>query len=143
MKLTLYKKKPTNDQDLLDTVRFAPNKEANLGEWENEFKEDELIVELVVGGAKSYSYRTNRGKLIIKQKGITMDTPNSDILSFDAMKEIVLDDRTIHTTERYQFKWDGVTKDIVTKFISRSIHSTMSEKRTNNGYDSVPYGFEE
>ena len=28
-------KKPTNDQDLPNTIRFAPNKEANLGEWEN------------------------------------------------------------------------------------------------------------
>ena len=72
-----------------------------------------------------------------------MDKTNSDILSFDAMKEMVLNDKTIHTAERYQFKWDGVTKDIVTKFISRSIHSTMSEKRTINGYDSVPYGYEE
>ena len=40
-------------------------------------------------GAKSYSYRTNKGKIIIKQKGITMDKTNSDILSFDAMKEMV------------------------------------------------------
>ena len=50
---------------------------------------------------------------------------------------------TVYTAERYQFKWNGVAKDIVTKFISGSIHSTMSEKRTINGYESVPYGQEE
>ncbi len=35
-------------------------------EWRNEFDEDEWIIEIVIGGAKSYSYVTNKGKIIIK-----------------------------------------------------------------------------
>ena len=53
-----------------------------LSQWENEFDEDECIVELVIGGAKSYSYKTNKGKVVIKQKGITMDVANTDVTTF-------------------------------------------------------------
>ena len=42
----LLHKKPTNDQELPETIVFAPNKEASLGQWENEFKSDEWIEEL-------------------------------------------------------------------------------------------------
>ncbi len=52
-------KYPTNEaRDLPDSVSFGKA----LSQWENEFDEDEWIVELVIGGAKSYSYKTNKGK---------------------------------------------------------------------------------
>ncbi len=53
-----------------------------LSQWENEFDEDEWIVELVIGGAKSYSYKTNKGKVVIKQKGITVDVATTDVIDF-------------------------------------------------------------
>ena len=57
-----------------------------LGEWENEFNEDEWIVEMIVAGAKSYSYRTNKGKIAIRVKGITLDRATSDIFTFERIK---------------------------------------------------------
>ncbi len=56
-----------------------------LGMWEDELKDD-YIEELVVGGAKSYDYKTNKGKIVIKQKGITLDRANNEIFNFDTMK---------------------------------------------------------
>jgi hypothetical protein len=53
-----------------------------LSLWENEFDEDEWIVELVIGGAESYSYKTEKGKVVIKHKGITMDVANIDVVNF-------------------------------------------------------------
>ena len=48
-------KKPENDQEgMPSNVRFGNS----LGEWEYEMKEGEWITELVVGGAKCYSYNT-------------------------------------------------------------------------------------
>ena len=61
-----------------------------LSQWENEFDEDECIVELVIGDAKSYSYKTNKGKVVIKQKGITMDVANTDVINFEIMQDMVL-----------------------------------------------------
>ena len=131
-------KKPTNDaKDMPKTVRFGKA----LSNWENEFGDDEWIDEIVCGGAKSYGYKTNKGKLIIKQKGITMDRANSKIITFEAMTNLTLNDRTLDTAKRFQFSWDGKTKDVVTKFISRSIKSTVNEKRTIDGYDTKPFGF--
>ena len=60
-----------------------------LGQWENEFKfdkpeDEEYITEICVLGAKSYAYKTNKGKIMIKQKGVTLDRAKDDIFVFDA-----------------------------------------------------------
>jgi hypothetical protein len=130
-------KKPVNATDLPKSVRFGKA----LSNWENELDDGEWIDEIVCGGAKSYAYKTNKGKMVIKQKGITMDVANSKILTFETLKELTLNDRSIDTAKRYQFSWDGKTKDVVTKFISRSVRSTLKEKRSIDGYDTKPFGY--
>ena len=56
---------------------------------------------------------------------------------------MVLNDTTIETKERFQFRWNDETKDIVTKFIPKKIRSTIAEKRdnNNNNYDTLPFGY--
>ena len=113
-----------------------------LGGWENELEEGEFINEFVCGGAKSYSYRTNTGKSVIKQKGITMDVANSKIITFETMRDMVLNNTSIKSEDRYTFRWEKASKDVVTKFIGRSIRSTVSSKRTIDGFDTRPFGYE-
>jgi hypothetical protein len=136
-------KYPSNAQELPKSISFAKHKESSLGQWESEFKEDEYGAEIVCGGAKTYAYRTNYGKTAIKLKGITLDVANSKIATFEALKEMVLNHKTIETAKRFQFQWDNKTKDIITRYISRSIKSTVCEKRTIDGYDTKPFGYEE
>jgi hypothetical protein len=134
-----------------------------LGQWEDEFDGKDYIEELVVGGAKSYSYKTKygctkKGKIQVKQKGITLDRANDEVINFDTMRELVLNTnekgavdpktnkefdptRQIQSKERFQFKWDSQTKDIITTHISRSIRSTINEKRTIDGVDTKPFGW--
>ena len=117
-----------------------------LGQWEDEFDGKDYIEELVVGGAKSYSFKTaygstKKGKVQVKQKGITLDKANDDVVNFETMIDMVLNNKSIKSEERHQFKWDKKSKDIITKYIGRSIKSTMNEKRTIDGYDSLPFGF--
>jgi len=131
----LHKKPDNNSPDKPDNIRFG----YGLGEWEDEFKGG-WIKELVVGGAKSYSYMTNSGKICIKQKGITLDRANESVVNFDAMKEMVLNHKPIQSKERFTFRWEN--KEVVTKFIARSIKSTVASKRCFHGYDTVPYGYE-
>ena len=79
-------KYPTNDDKTKPAnIQFGDA----LGEWENEFSNDEWIDEIVVGGAKSYSYKTNKGKITIKQKGITLDRANSYVFTFENVKTVV------------------------------------------------------
>ena len=119
---------------------------SGLGQWEDEFDGKDYIEELVVGGAKSYSYQTaygctKKGKVMVKQKGITLDRANDQVVNFETMKDMVLNNKELKSMERHQFKWDNQTKDIVTKYIARSIKSTVKEKRTIDGYDTLPFGY--
>ena len=60
------------------TIKFGNG----LGEWEDEFKGVDYITEIVVSGAKSYAYITNKGKIVVRQKGITLDRANSEKVNF-------------------------------------------------------------
>ena len=48
----------------------------------------------------------------------------------------------IETSKRYQFRWNDKTKDIITKYISRSVRATIGEQRDIDGYDTHPFGYE-
>jgi hypothetical protein len=129
-------KKPHNDQVLPKGLRFGNG----LGEWEDEMKGDP-IVEIVCGGAKSYAYRTQRGKISVRQKGITLDIANNEKINFETMRKMVLSNTTLDSVPRFQFAWDNATKDVITKNIQRSVRSTIMEKRKVDGFDTVPKGY--
>ena len=57
---------------------------------------------------------TNKGKTVIKQKGITLDRANSNVFTFDNVKKIVLENKILESEKRYQFTWNKLTKDIET-----------------------------
>ena len=66
---------------------------------------------------------------------------NDEVVIFDTMGDMVLKITTkIESKKRFQFKWDAQTKDIVTTHISRSMRSTINEKKTN-GLDTLPFGW--
>ena len=91
-------KYPSNDAiDLLNSVKFGKR----LSEWEDELKEGEFINEFVFGCAKSYSYKKNTGETVIKQKGITMDVANSKIITFETMRDMVLNNTSIKSEDIY------------------------------------------
>jgi hypothetical protein len=65
-----------------------------------------------VGGAKSYLYKTKcggtkKGKVQVKQKAITLDMANNEIVNFDTVRDMVLNTTKIQSKERFQFKWDS------------------------------------
>jgi hypothetical protein len=68
-------KYPSNDApDLPSNILFGDC----LGAWENEMSGNWYIKEIVIGGAKSYSYikynpDTGEEKVVIRQKGVTLD----------------------------------------------------------------------
>jgi hypothetical protein len=86
-----------------------------LGEWENEFNDDERIDEMIIAGAKSYSYITNKGKIQIRMKGITLDRATSDIFTFERIRKMVLENDCLESAERFQFIWNS-NREIETKF---------------------------
>ena len=134
-------KYPSNDaKDLPANVSFGDS----LGQFENELDVGEYIIEIAVGGAKSYVYKTNTGKIVIRLKGITLDRANSNIFTFEKLKDMVLKGDSLESEKRYQFTWNSSTKDIETRNISRKIRSTLDSKRiiVEGSYDTVPIGYE-
>jgi hypothetical protein len=118
-----------------------------LGCWENEFKGNEYIKEIVVSGAKSYSYikydpDTDKTEYIIKQKGITLDVANSNIFNYEDIRTMVLENKKLESEKRYMFSWNSHTKDIQTQYLSRCVRNTIDSKRmVVDGYDTRPFGF--
>ena len=117
-------KQQTPEQHEATNLEFGKG----LGQWEDEFNGNDHIVELVVGGAKSNNYKTNKGKLVVKQKGITLDMADDEVVNFDTMRDMFLNGGTIKSKKRFRFKWDTLTKDIITQNVSRNIKSTVKEK---------------
>ena len=132
-------KYPSNDAaGLPKDVSFGNS----LGQWEDECGKGERIVEVVIAGAKSYAYRMDTGKVVVKQKGITLDVANHERFSFEKMKKMVLEGEQLESASRHQFGWCNTSKNIYTRYISRTATSTLESKRKLllDG-STVPYGY--
>ena len=117
-----------------------------MGQWENEFKNpNEYITEICVLGAKAYAYKTSKGLSIIKQKGITLDLANEDLITFDEVVSVVTGEKdSIESAERFSIKWDEKSKEVITNYIKRKIRSTAHEKRNidpNDQFNTLPFGY--
>ena len=50
---------------------------------------------------------------------------------------------SLESEKIYQFTWNPKTKDIETRYVSRSVQSTIDSKRTMlSNSDSTPFGYE-
>ena len=47
----------------------------------------------------------------------------------------------LESAKRYQFQWNKTTKDIETRYIDRTVNSTLDSRRDVVGYDTKPFGF--
>ena len=55
---------------------------------------------------------------------------------------MVLKNDLLESEKRFQFVWNEQTKDIETRFISRTAKQTMETKRTLlSDYSTVPFGY--
>jgi hypothetical protein len=138
-------KYPSNDApDLPSNIVFGDS----LGAWENEMSGNCYIKEVVIGGAKSYSYikydpDTGKKTPVIRQKGITLDRANSNLFTFETIKNMVLNDEQIESAKRYQFTWNKQTKDVETRYVSRTVKGTLDSKRlVLDDNSTVPFGYD-
>jgi hypothetical protein len=61
-----------------------------LGDLTNELDEDDVIIDFVSSGPKSYAYRTKKGKVVVKMKGFTMNSTNAPAFSFENVMNVTL-----------------------------------------------------
>jgi len=68
---------------------------------------------------------------------------NSEKINFETMKDMILNNKSLISEPRFTFSWLNVSKDVITKHIKKSVRSTVSEKRSIDGYSTLPFGYEE
>ncbi len=117
-----------------------------LGELTHELKPGDSIVEFFSAGPKNYGYRTAKGKVVQKHKGITLTAEVLQHLSFDMAKQMVLQ----HTTaEPMQVELQQIRRDkgatALRTVALRKKYQFLYDKRVicDNNYYTLPYGHAE
>ena len=73
-----------------DLAEYKPKTGLFLGEWVNDLPADAHITEFCSAGPKNYTYRMNDGTVVHKHKGISLNAGAIDALSFDIIRDMVL-----------------------------------------------------
>ena len=60
----------------------------------NELDDGDFITAFTSAGRKNYGYKTNQGKVCCKVRGLTLNVPASRQLTYDVMKQNLLDELT-------------------------------------------------
>lgn len=74
-----------------------------LGDLTDELGNGDYIVEFVSVGPKSYAYRTFKGKVCVKVKGISLTRTTLDIVNFESIKKMVYDPSHVVLTKPLKF----------------------------------------
>jgi hypothetical protein len=73
----------------------------NMGDMSSELKPYEMITEFVSAGPKNYAYTIldtrNTVKTVCKVRGITLNYNASQLLNFDVIKDMILNQEPFHT----------------------------------------------
>jgi hypothetical protein len=83
-----------------------PRVGVHMGEISSELEKDEWIVEWLSTGPKSYFYRTNKGKTVIKIKGFTLDVDARKDVNEESIRSLIYGTRECIKTKPMQFMID-------------------------------------
>jgi hypothetical protein len=118
---------------------------SDLGELTDELKGDH-IEEYVGAGPKDYGYETNKGKVVIKNKGIILNAEAEEKITLNKKIELVKSNNTkSETIENTQFKLSK--KDNSIKVIKQNkiydfeFNKRMIVKESEDSIYSLPYGY--
>src|SRR5436190_19772438 len=116
-----------------------------LGEWSNELKHDEYIIDWVSTGPKSYAYKTNNGTEKMKVKGFTLNWQNSQKLNMDTMRSVLEGSITSVTVNYNQIVRNIHTKQLVNKQVAKRFTMDYDKRSIVNGnseiIDTLPWGY--
>ncbi|KAG8235576.1 hypothetical protein J437_LFUL013126 [Ladona fulva] len=128
---------------------WSPSVGDYLGDMTDEAKQfgtDCFIDEFVSGGPKNYaiSIRSNSSdfhKTVCKVRGITVNSSTEDTVSFNNLKEMVLNDAPpIKITYERRIKRKFPCK-VISGAETKTFRVVYNKRRRVNNLDTVPYGF--
>ena len=110
--------------------------------WSNELEDDEFITDFVCLGAKNYSYKTNKERLVCKIKGFTLNYETALILNYDAMC-MLLNERegSILTTNDRKITLHKTSSLIYNKPEIKKYRAVFTKRQLTSSLGSIPFGF--
>lgn len=81
-----------HDTDILVYVRKPGEYQLPLGDRLGKLKDElegDSIVDFVSSGPRSYGYKTEKDKVVLKAKGITQNYENCEDVCFDSLRDLV------------------------------------------------------
>ncbi|XP_065122769.2 uncharacterized protein [Paramisgurnus dabryanus] len=118
-----------------------------LGELTNELDDGDFITEFCSSGPKSYGYRTAKGKVTMKAKGITLNAKNSQTIRLDTLIDLV----DGYAKSRYNSRCllahtENIVRDkkhltLHNKSVVKRFRVVYNKRRLLGNFSSVPYGF--
>ena len=122
----------------------------HIGEFTSELKPGDHIVEFAAAGPKNYGYRTKDGKVECKVRGFTLNTSGQEQLSFELLKQNVIDEvtdpgdepRAIPVHNPHKIRRDVNTKQLETVEETKQ-YKVVFDKRVidPDTFQSYPYGY--
>ena len=115
-----------------------------LGEFTNELDEGDQIVEFVAAGPKNYACNTFKGNQCCKVRGFTLNVRGQNILNFNSMKELVLNEILEPEDENERILTLNNPHKITRCAATKTIHSIAQDKINVSLIDtfhSYPYGY--
>lgn len=119
----------------------------HLGELTNEIDDGDYITEFCSSGPKSYGYRTAKGKVCMKTKGITLNAKNSQAIRLESLIGLVNNYVTSRDSSQCIL---AHTENIVRNKKTLTLHNKSVVKRFKVVYNkrrllpdftTLPYGY--
>ena len=117
-----------------------------LGDLTDELNAGEHIVEFVSGGPKCYAYRTSMGREKVTVKGITLNSRNSDIITFELLKEIVLGQGrdAVQVVDPNRFTRNLKERTIHTEPMAKKFRQVYTKRRLlSDNISTLPFGYKD
>ena len=121
-----------------------------LGELTDEIESDNHICEFISGGPKNYSYKlvkpNSQGQqYFCKVKGVTLNFRGAQIINFDSIKEMILNDgirsASYFVEDPYKILRDRERAEIVTKSVTKRYSFRYDKRVIRDDYVTYPYGY--
>ncbi|XP_067291546.1 uncharacterized protein [Pseudorasbora parva] len=117
-----------------------------LGDLTSELEPNDLIQEFCSSGPKSYGYRTAKGHVCLKAKGITLTAENSQIVSLQSLIGLVRGFVESRDTSHLLAQTDAIVRDkrrftLHNRTIVKSFRVVYNKRVLLSDYTTIPYGF--
>ena len=111
-----------------------------LGEFTDELEGDSIL-EFLSAGAKNYALNLKSGRTIVKVRGFTLNHTNSQLITFESMKNII-DNKDHHiTTVNQKICRDKRKRKLYNREEEKKYRKVFTKRRVLNNYYTVPFGY--